>query len=359
MTLGESYAKERPNGLNALRLLLAIGVIFWHSFPLTGTQFAGGEPARQLLENLCVDGFFAISGYLITKSWLRSPRVRMFIVARTLRILPAFWVCLIATALIFAPLGTWFAGGDPLRTITSPESITYVVKNAGLWMVQFGIAGTPLNVPFEGAWNGSLWTLAYEFMCYLAILALGVAGLLRRSWALWGAYALVWIATFVHLIEIAGIELLGTSFRFALTFIAGALLSKYENKIRLSWGGVAIAFALVVAAAWLPNYLLLAAPAIAYGFVGLGGLVSHQRLAFRNDFSYGMYIYAFPMQQILASAGLSFFGVVGFGLVASLFTIPLAMASWFLIERPASRLNGRLQARLRLSSTRKSAPVLV
>lgn len=78
---------RRANGLNLLRLLLAAGVIVWHSFPLTGHDVGWG-PARQFLSSISVDGFFAISGFLITGSWLTRPKLLSFLRARALRILP-------------------------------------------------------------------------------------------------------------------------------------------------------------------------------------------------------------------------------------------------------------------------------
>ena len=89
-TLREVF-DPRNNALNAWRLLLASGVILWHSWPLTGRDVSF-EPVRQLLRDGFVDGFFAISGFLITWSWLRNPRARDYFAARGLRLLPGLWI---------------------------------------------------------------------------------------------------------------------------------------------------------------------------------------------------------------------------------------------------------------------------
>lgn len=347
MTLGEAFVRGRPNSLNAIRLVLAVGVIFWHSFPLTGTPFEGGTQLGQLLGYGFVDGFFAISGFLIVRSWLGNPSARAFLTARLLRIMPAFWVCLAVTAFVFAPIATLLSGGSPMSTLFSFDSLSYVVKNFALWIFQYGIAGTLTDVPYAGVWNGSLWTLAWEFLCYLAILALGMMGLLRKVWPVCAAFALVWLATFLGVSESIGSDLAGNGLRFALTFLAGAVLAQFQSKIRLSWTGIAIAFAIVTASLWLPDYRLVAAPALAYGLVGLGGLVSHPRLALRNDISYGMYVYAFPVQQLLATMGLAWMGPLGFGAIATLATTPFAAASWLLVEKPLIGLNKRWRTRQR------------
>lgn len=345
MILGDAYVRGRPNALNAIRLILAIGVIFWHSFPLSGSQFQGGSQLGQLLGYGFVDGFFVISGFLITRSWLGNPSVKVFLTSRALRIVPAFWVCLVATALIFAPLGTWLSGGNPFSTMLSMDSLSYVLKNSALWIFQFGIEGTLADVPYPGVWNGSLWTLAWEFMCYLAILGFGMAGLLRKAWPLCAAFALVWLANLSGLGNLIGSDLMDNGLRFSLTFLAGAVLAKFQGRIRISWLRICVAWSLVIVSLWLPDYRLLAAPAMAYGLVAFGGMVSHPRLALKNDISYGMYVYAFPVQQILASAGFTVIGVAGFSVISALVTTPLAAASWFLVERPVIRLNRGLRSR--------------
>ncbi|WP_431277444.1 acyltransferase family protein [Leifsonia poae] len=168
MTLENAF-NPKLNALNAVRLLLAVSVIVWHSLPLTGTPHPA--PAiTQLLGEGGVDGFFAISGFLIVSSWMRRPRWWPYLQARFLRILPAFWVCLIVTAVVIAPIGILLSRQAFPHTYVT-DAATYVVKNAGLRITEFGIAGTPTNVPYPGVWNGSLWTLWWEFLCYLAVLA--------------------------------------------------------------------------------------------------------------------------------------------------------------------------------------------
>jgi peptidoglycan/LPS O-acetylase OafA/YrhL len=353
MTLGDAFARGRPNALNVIRLALAVGVIFWHSFPITGTPFEGGRPLVQLLGYGFVDGFFVISGFLITRSWLGNPSVRTFLSARASRILPAFWVCLLVTAFVLAPLGTWLSGGDVSATLFSADSLMYVVHNFGLWIFQYGIDGTPTGVPFDGVWNGSLWTLSWEFICYLGILVLGKTGLLRSAWPLCIAFALVWVMNLAGVGDAFDNGFVGNALRFSLVFLAGAVLAKFEDRVRLSGVGAAVAFVAVAVSLLLPDYRLLAAPALAYGLVGVGGLLSTPRLAITNDISYGMYVYAFPVQQLLASAGLIGLGVPGFWVAATLATVPLAAASWFLVERPVIRLNRRLQV------ARRPAPDVV
>src|ERR1700730_15754096 len=109
MSLGEEF-DPRSNALNAWRLTLAMGVILWHSWPVAGRQVSFA-PAHQLLRDAWVDGFFAVSGFLITWSWFNNPRLRDYFAARGLRILPGLWASLIITAFVIAPIGVAIQGG--------------------------------------------------------------------------------------------------------------------------------------------------------------------------------------------------------------------------------------------------------
>lgn len=339
--LGRPFAAvfdPRLNALNLIRLLLATGVIVWHSVSLGGSSFTFW-PLQQFMADFSVDGFFAISGFLIVLSWTRDPRWMRYLVARVLRIMPAFWVCLIVTAFVIAPLaqGVWGA-----------ENLTYVLKNAALVMFQYDIAGTPLGVPFQGLWDGSLWTLAWEFFCYLGVLALGVCGLLKRPWVIPSLFALATLGAIANALGFLGGVLGGNvpaMSRFGLMFLAGAMIYQFRDRIPVSPLWVIVAVLILAGSLFMPNYRIVAALPIAYLVLTAGAIVKHERLRLRNDISYGVYIYAFPLQQTLLIFGASAFGVLWFAVLSAIATLPLAIASWFLVEKPAMRLRRRKTAR--------------
>ena len=93
-------------------------------------------PVHQLLRDVWVDGFFAISGFLITWSWFRHPRLRDYFVARGLRILPGLWVCLIVIAFVIAPLGMAIQGGSALKLLLSRAPFEYVLGNSAVVSLQ-------------------------------------------------------------------------------------------------------------------------------------------------------------------------------------------------------------------------------
>lgn len=328
----------RANALNAVRLGLSVGVIVFHSFPLTGTGI-GFRPLDQLLGSFFVDAFFAISGYLILSSWIRRPHWWAYLRARILRIMPGFYVSCLITTLVIGPVAI-VIGGLGFPTGYGRGAVTYLLHNGLLRVHQYDVAGTPLAVPYPHVWNGSIWTLWWEFLCYLGVLALGLARVLR------------WRATIVSLFGVTLVAFIATAYgpvhqyyidngaRFGLMFLAGSMVYTYRDRLPVSWSLVGLAGAIVVASAWLPDYRLVAALPIAYVVIVSGALIKNARLRLPNDISYGTYIYAFPMQQLLASAGLDKAGVPVFAIVSIVVTLPLAAASWFAVERPALKLKG-------------------
>ncbi len=335
----ESVFDPRRNGLNVLRLVLAVSVILWHSVGITGGDI-GYAPARQLVSRVSVDSFFAISGFLIYSSWVRRPQWRSYMRSRALRIFPAYWVCIVVTAYAIAPLALVLQG-SVVQGSYPTEAIEYIVRNAGLWVFQYDIAGTPLGTPIEGAWNGSIWTLAWEFICYLGILVLGVVGLLRRPATVPATLALMVVAVLATSYGPVDNFYVTTGARFGIMFVAGMMVFKYQRHIPVRPALLAGAVVVVLLSAWLPDYRLIAALPLAYLMISAGALIKHERLHIRNDLSYGTYIYAFPLQQLLAMAGGTDLPLIVFMTASVALTLPLAAVSWFWIERPLLRLKSR------------------
>lgn len=360
MSLGQEF-DPRGNALNAWRLALATGVILWHSWPLAGRQVSFA-PAHQILRDVWVDGFFAISGFLITWSWFRRPRLRDYFAARGLRILPGLWICLIITAFVIAPISVAMQGDSAAKLLLSRAPIEYVFENSAVLLVKQDIGGTPHGIPVPGLWDGPLWTLAWEVLCYIAIAGLGVAGVLRRRWfvpaaltlaVLWSAILPPW-SVFADVIEAqhriddpatAALLVQTIAARFVVMFLTGALLYQFRNVIPARWSLVALSVAIVLAASFLPNYRLAAAIPLAYAIIVSGALIHNKRLRLQTDLSYGVYIYAWPVQQLLVICGLGILNPLVFAIVSAAVTLPLAAMSWVMVEKPAMSLKSRLMRR--------------
>jgi peptidoglycan/LPS O-acetylase OafA/YrhL len=328
----------RTNSLNLIRLALALMVLVAHGYYLSG---AGTGPSLQG-ENLggwAVFGFFTISGYLITASRFANPLGR-YLVLRAARIYPAFVVCLVVTAGVFAPVA-WAAEGRDwsgfLTTPTTPPA--YVLQDLALRINAYDVAGTPAAVPYPGAWNGSLWTLYFEFLSYLLVGLLICLPLVRRHrWLIAVSFALsvvVWATVdawgpgaYSDLVLLA---------RLLPAFLGGALVQVLIHRIPLR---TPVALTAILGAAALVMTVdhwgaQLAAPLIAYSLLWLSTVLPSPAVARRHDISYGVYIYAFPIQQLLVYAGAHRLGLAAYDVLAALTTAGVAVLSWRLVERPA------------------------
>jgi peptidoglycan/LPS O-acetylase OafA/YrhL len=307
------------NSFDLLRLGAALAVILHHSAPLAG------HPVRRVFSTdfgeLGVAVFFVISGYLVTASWRRAPELRAFLAKRVLRIEPALVVSLLVTALVLGAFATTLPLADYL---TRPAVWLYVGKNALLYPVTYELPGVFTHNLVPAQVNGSLWTLRLEFTCYLGVAALGMTRQLNRRVV--GGLAVVALAGFVvlHVLrpELRSnglLRLADLAAMFGFLFLAGAWLNLRDRPVP-AWA------AIVTAPLLLTPLWILGLPA---AVVALGSLRS---VRLPGDISYGLYIYAFPLQQILATAGhLSFAASVAA-------TAPFAVASWLLVEKPALRL---------------------
>ena len=220
--IGEALS-NRSNSLNFLRLVLALTVLISHAIGLgfgLGSSFNHTPPGT-----IAVYGFFGISGYLIAGSAVRNHAGR-YLWQRFLRIFPGFWVALVLTAFFFGLIG-WLSPGEYsligfiahgdshcgvscyLGARNSP--FDYVLNNGLLKMNQPLIAGT--------TWNGSLWTLFYEFLAYLFLLALALAGFLRRRiWTLVTTIGLWTIVTVITLTPSYAVRFNSTTNGVAMNF---------------------------------------------------------------------------------------------------------------------------------------------
>ncbi|WP_165690524.1 acyltransferase family protein, partial [Mycobacteroides abscessus] len=159
-----------------------------------------------------------------------------------------------------------------------------------------GIDGTPDRIPWPGVWNGSIWTLLFEMICYITVAVLGVSGLLNRSKTIPVAFGLsLCLTALVGFPAFAMSTIPQMIGRFAVMFAAGALIHQYRDRIPVSWPLVAACTAVVVLSGLLPNYRVVGAVPLAYLVIASGAMLKHRSLNLRNDLSYGVYVYAFPV----------------------------------------------------------------
>jgi peptidoglycan/LPS O-acetylase OafA/YrhL len=336
------YARA-ATGFAWIRMVAALVVVIDHSAPLSGTRPNVLPFSWHLsIGHFALMTFFAMSGFQIAESWARKPNAGWFVLKRTLRILPPLVTVLLVAAFVIGPLVTSL----PLRSyFADPQTWGYTPNGAGLYGLQHTLPGVFTDNPFPRAVNGSLWTLSMEVTGYALVLVFGLAGLITRfRYLLWFALAgLVLLDTWLHPL-VAHLRIvqmpLADTVPFLVAFTIGVVLYAYRDRLPLvplvAWllliGYVAAHFLLAPADRFV---LPLAA--------GYGAIVLAHRwpssLARFDDWvygSYGVYIWAFPIQQLLALAGLR--TILSLLLVALPLSYLAGLASWFLIERPTLSL---------------------
>ncbi|WP_345801881.1 acyltransferase [Microbacterium sp. AZCO] len=331
----------RENSLNLFRLFLAALVLFAHSWYIAG-RGVGPMLHGENLGGWAVAGFFVISGFLITRSRIRT-KAGEYLLHRVARIYPAFLVCLVLTAAVFGPISMLVEYGSLAGYLTTPVTpAQYVWGNLGLEVTSYDIGRTLDTVPYPNAWNGSLWTLYFEFICYLTVWVLGAWAVFRKSLVpaviLFLGSVAVWVN--IGLATRLGLDLNFTLlFKLLPFFLGGTVVYFVVDRWGMNrWIGIASIILAGLIIVFVPGWGGQAAsPFMAYGLLFLATLVRQPRWIARNDVSYGFYIYAWPVQQLTVLFGGLAWGMPVYILLTIIGTSVLAVGSWFAVERPAMR----------------------
>ena len=345
----------RANSIGFLRWLMAFLVIFSHAGPIGG--FYGGHDlgnqisSEQSIGGVAVAGFFFFSGFLIARSRMGSSTIWRYLWRRCLRIFPAFWATLLLVVLVFAPIAWWHTTGSLAGywTVGHESPLTYFVNNMWLDLGQRNIAGMGAELPYSQLhggfdWNGSAWTLRYEFLAYLVVAVLGLFGVLANRMVggifcgvilvlnalQWSGSATLWAVNPIF------------SDPFLLMFLApfcfGMLFTLFGDRIpvddRLALGALAFGALTYAYGGWNVIgqfgflYFLM-------WFAVRGRVTNWEK---HGDLSYGIYITAWPVMTLGAFFGLHERGWMVYHLVVIVATHVLAYISWHLIESPAMSL---------------------
>jgi peptidoglycan/LPS O-acetylase OafA/YrhL len=364
LTIAERL-QNRANNFDLLRFLAAGLVIFSHSFALSGNR----EPmlGTATLGTVGVAIFFIMSGFLIAQSWHQHPRVAAFLGKRLLRIMPGFIGVILFTVFV---VGLAFTTIPTKAYLLSQDTSSYV-NGVFLYTIQATLPGVFNANPLPNAVNGALWTLPYEFTAYLLVALLGVVSMFRSRRRILGLFLLMLPLNYVVKHWLVGAHLpfynldVEALVRLSTYFIGGVTLFTLREKIRLSKTLVLPALALfIMSCFWVKGWLYVSFLVLPYLILYLAFTKQDRLTRFgkHGDFSYGLYIYAFPVQQMIVA---SFHGVISPALLFGLslpVTLVLAICSWHLIEAPCLRLkryfnHERYPVKPTATSTPKSAPV--
>ena len=332
------------NNLDFMRFAAAMAVLISHCYPLFDKSRV--DPVQELtgwqtLGGLAVDVFFIISGFLIAQSWSRDPNAIRFLKRRALRILPALYA--------FFLIGTFIAG--PILTAL-PFSAYFSAANISSFLGQFGIfwlltslPGVFDHNPYPGYFDGSLWSIRVEVACYAAAVLFGVSGLFSRKWAVTAVAALTF-GLYVYCIYFAPAPHVFLNMELRMSadvtayFFAGAALYFWWPQIpRLHGAYAMMIFAIGVALGGfnLPVVFHLVLPLLIMS-MAFHPTARLSKFGGTGDYSYGIYIYAYPITQTIMYLFGQSITLPGLMLLSTAATLLCAFLSWHFIEKPSLAL---------------------
>lgn len=340
-------ARGRDNNFNLIRILAAFAVLLSHSFSIaTGSENA--EPLRVSYGltwgDIAVDIFFIASGFLVTSSLLTRQSATAFIWARVLRIFPALWVMLLIT--VFG-MGLALTTESAAAYLHHFETWRYFFKNAIL------LRGIDYRLPgIKGAINGSLWSLTPEVRMYATLLALWLVAALTgrfRPRALCVAIVSIAVLSGAWYLYHGQFEPLDNTPRLTFMFFTGASFFVFKDRIAMRKTACLVMLAAItvslldrVALFFVLNLSL--AYVLMYAAYAISGPIRAYNSL--GDYSYGLYIYAFPVQRGLCVL-VPHISVPALMASSAVITTTLAVLSWHLLEKRALVLKTAFAARTR------------
>ncbi|AIC31396.1 acyltransferase 3 protein (plasmid) [Rhizobium etli bv. mimosae str. IE4771] len=356
MLIGERFSNGYTTGFDYLRVVLAVAVLCIHSFAVSygkaGEIFLFQPPLRGLV-TFVLPAFFALSGFLVSASLLRTRNIARFLGLRALRLVPALAVEVALCALVLGPLFTT----QPLASYFSdPQFSAYFLNIVG--HIQYLLPGLFRDNPYYHAVNVSLWTIPYELECYIVLTVLAVMGLVYRP------VLLIAVVLVAHGAVIGRDVLRGAAELpmdgalpgriLLLSFLAGVVLFICRDRLTVTPIRAVAAALVSFAMLNLPYAPYFASFPIAYVTVAIGlTKPSKHPLLASGDYSYGIYLYAFPVQQAVAHLLPQYrewYINIALALPA---TVLLAFFSWHAIEKHALKLKGLIVGKTGKARTAK------
>jgi peptidoglycan/LPS O-acetylase OafA/YrhL len=346
MTLSD-YARGKDNNFNLVRMIAALAVLITHAFSLAiGSEKA--EPTFALLGGMspgaiAVDVFFITSGFLVTTSLLARHNVIDFMIARALRILPALLLVLLLSVLV---LGPYFTSLPIDAYIFNSATYSYLLQCSTLFFkIAYPLPGVFETNPYPNVVNGSLWSMKHEVRLYaLLALAWAMASFSKKNKLLSFRALLVGVAvvlTGLLLTQVIAQRPVSAEFKLFCLFFSGAVYSVLRAKIPVSGAGFWTLVVALLICGTIYKQLFYSAYIIFVPYLLFyAAYVPSGRIRWYNsigDYSYGMYIYAFPVQQSVAALvpGVAPIDMI---LISLPITLAFAVLSWHLVEQRALKL---------------------
>jgi peptidoglycan/LPS O-acetylase OafA/YrhL len=330
---------REKNHLDRIRLIASLLVLIGHAPILLYNHEFSLDPFRFLIgipmHYLGVLIFFSISGFLLAKSWEDHNSLVSFVVSRVLRIFPLLIVIILLSVFLIGPV---FTNLDLLTYFSSPRTYIYL-KDITLYRMYYELPGVFLSNPHTSSMNGSLWTLPYEFTCYLILLAFGLIRRLKLLISLSSLYILLFVLYFFAKTDVEKIVIpvLGIDFEhffeLLIYFLTGSLFYTFRKHIIYKWYFSFVFLFLLFLCNHIKLPLFLQAISLSYLILHIAFLPRNNS-KINTDISYSLYLIAYPIQQMI----LSFFGdsisLYFFLFLTLLISLPIAYFLTIKIEIP-------------------------
>ncbi|MEM7162907.1 MAG: acyltransferase [Bacteroidota bacterium] len=345
--------KRQSNNFDFLRLLGAFLVIVAHcQFLIAGKSpeidyfklLFGKDPGR-----LGVVIFFVISGFLVTKSWITKKNFSSFFLSRVLRIYPGAIVVIILTVFILGPVFTEFS----IANYFNHELSQKYLYNLKLYQVDFYQLPGVFQTNPHAAVNGSLWTIPHELACYVAVMLLGTLSIFKNRFvALFFGILLIFlwilIPSQIDQFILPYWELdFNHFYGLFLYFYMGSLLYLWKDYLIFNWtlGLMSILLLIILNQLSIPTYYAVLLIPYSILCIAFTPKIPFHKSGKYGDFSYGLYIYAFPVQQMLLYFFHPEINVLSFILLTTFCTLVLAYFSWHFVEKPSLSLRNKFHSK--------------
>ena len=325
-----------------MRFIFAVLVLYVHSYVLLYGANGGTDPFTiwthyQLSPgSLAVYGFFILSGFFMIQSLESNPSLWQYAKNRILRIVPAFWLSLFLTSFVLVPL----ISNATIISLNPDSSLYFFIKSAifQVYGAAWTINGVFPNNPLIDNINGSIWTLKYEVFLYVMLPLVSFLVYRKRQLILYGAAILTVLSiafimnNFLLFSEPNANEysnlLILTSF-----FYYGVLLYLYRDQIIISKRFVIALGTIFLLSLFLGNLKLITLFVLPYLIIAFGSMIRTKWFSRTGDYSYGLYIYAFPVQQTLVHFYREDMNVYVFFMASFFITLILSIISWHFFEK--------------------------
>lgn len=340
------HLDDRNNNFNLIRMLAALAVIFSHSFILAQGPDNGADAFAKIfgmpLSSFAVETFFIISGLLVTKSLIDRNSLRIFFLARFFRIFPGLIVAVLFSACI---VGLAVTELPIFEYLNHPDTKSFIIRNIWLFdnIIQYSLPGVFTELPYKYAVNGSLWTLPWEVFMYSSIFILFLVNKSKINMTLGISCVVVYLVFIVQKFNLYEVQFISpTGLKLIVMFYTGVLFYLARNYIKLNLGMLAVICGVYYFVKDSTAAKIMYPMVVSYALLSFAYLVKGRILAYNKigDFSYGTYIYAFPIQQMIV-----FYiapGAWELIIYSTILTVIIAAISWHLIESPSMKIRHKL-----------------